>query len=76
MKTKQNPDKVAQKYNMAHEWDLNAALQLAVSVLSDANWHSLANTLKEEAEKNLARHFTGDCDENHCLCFDADHCQV
>jgi hypothetical protein len=76
MKNKQNPDKVAQKYNISHEWDINAALRLAISVLSDANWHSLSNTLKEEAEKNMNRHLANNCDENNCFYEDAEHCKA
>jgi hypothetical protein len=47
------PEKTAQEFNSAHGWDINAALQLAIAVLSDCNWHSLAATLEEEAEKNF-----------------------
>ena len=73
---KQNPDKVAQKYNISHEWDINAALQLAISVLSDANWHSLAITLQDEAKKNMNQHLHHDCDENNCFCEDAENCNA
>jgi hypothetical protein len=53
MKKKKTPEKVAQDYNTDHEWDILAALRLALAVLEDCNWHSLAQTLEEEADKNL-----------------------
>jgi hypothetical protein len=51
--SKKSPEVLAQDYNTAHEWDIMAALRLAVAVLEDCNWHSLAQTLEEEADKNL-----------------------
>lgn len=49
MKNTTTPDwkKTAREFNARNGWDCNAALDLAMEVLTDANWHDLARKLME-----------------------------
>ena len=49
MKNNEQPDwkKTAREYNARNKWDCQAALDLAIEVLTDANFHDLARKLME-----------------------------
>jgi hypothetical protein len=45
--------KTASEFNARNKWDCNEAFDLAVQVLTDANWHSLAQKLKDAAQAEM-----------------------
>lgn len=46
----------AREFNARNGWDCNSAFDLAVQVLVDCNWHSLAEKLKEAAQDEMDAH--------------------
>jgi hypothetical protein len=45
--------KIAREFASSHDWNPNAALDLAHAVLEEVNWHTLAITLLNAAETEL-----------------------
>ncbi len=45
--------RTASQFNATHQWDCNAALALALEVLHDCNWHSLAKKLEEASQSEI-----------------------
>jgi len=63
MKDTTTPDwkKTAREYNARNGWDCQAALDLAIEVLTDANSHDLARKLMEASnELALSNEFPED----------------
>ena len=55
MKNNEQPDwkKTAREYNARNKWDCDAAFDLAIEVLTDANAHDLARKLMEARNEEL-----------------------
>ena len=49
--------RTSREFSARNGWDCNKAFDLAVQVLTECNWHSLADKLKEAAQDEMDAHY-------------------